>query len=215
MDSTTTETIDQGSSAFDPTVNSREVILALAVKAIDEGGEASLRVKKIADDAGTAVTSIYHFFGSREGLVEAAQIARFEAGYTEGRRMVLEAAGSLETREEFANLVEKVLRDLFSGRHNFNRLRRINVVGSAVARPELLAAINDSQRLWLTELVEGLLIAQQRGFIAPEADVATAATWHLITVNGFAAIEGDSTGADVAKWVDHYIDTMFRGLGLR
>lgn len=216
MDSTsTTDTTTPGSSSFDPTVNSRDVILSLAMKAIDEGGEASLRVKKIADDAGTAVTSIYHFFGSREGLVEAAQTARFEAGYAEGRRMVREAAQSLDTREEFASLVEKVLRDLFSGRHNYNRLRRINVVGSAVARPELLEAINDSQRLWLTELVEGLLIAQQRGFIAPDADVATAATWHLITVNGFAAIEGDSTGADVGKWVEYYIDTMFRALGLR
>lgn len=206
-------TPEQGS--FDPAVNSKDMILTLAMKAIDEGGEASLRVKKIADDAGTAVTSIYHFFGSREGLVEAAQIARFEAGYAEGRRMVLESAQSVETREEFANLVEAVLRDLFSSRHNHNRLRRINVVGSAVTRPELLAAINDSQRLWLAEIVEGLMVAQQRGFIAPDADVATVATWHLVTVNGFAAIEGDSTGADVAKWVDYYIDTMLRAVGLR
>ena len=211
----TTDSTTLDTSSFDPTVNSKDVILSLAMKAIDEGGEASLRVKKIADEAGTAVTSIYHFFGSREGLVEAAQIARFEAGYAEGRRMTLEAARNAESREEFAGIVERILRNLFSEQHHHNRLRRINVVGSAIARPELLEAINASQRRWLAELIEGLAAAQQRGFITRDADVASAATWHLLTVNGFAAIEGDDTGADVDKWVDYYIDTMFRALGLR
>ena len=195
--------------------SSKDTILALAISEIDKGGEASLRVKKIADDAGTAVTSIYHFYGSREGLVEAAQLARFEAGYQEARDKVLEAAHTVESREEFARLVESVIRDLFSSRHHKNRLRRMSVVGSAITRPELLAAINKVQRQWFAELVEGLVAAQQRGIIDPSADVATAATWHLITVNGFAAIEGDNTGADVAKWVDFYIDTMFGALGLR
>lgn len=195
--------------------SSKDMILALAIAEIDKGGEASLRVKKIADDAGTAVTSIYHFYGSREGLVEAAQLARFEAGYKEGRDRLLEAARTVESREEFAQILESLLRDLFSSRHHKNRLRRMSVVGSAIARPELLAAINRVQRQWLAELVEGLVAAQKRGIIDPKADVATVATWHLVTVNGFAAIEGDSTGADVAKWVDFYIDTMFRAIGLR
>ena len=195
--------------------SSKDTILALAIAEIDKGGEASLRVKKIADDAGTAVTSIYHFYGSREGLVEAAQLARFEAGYQDARDQLLAAAQSVEKREEFATLLEAIIRDLFSSRHHRNRLRRMSVVGSAIARPELLAAINKVQRQWLAELVEGLVVAQKRGIIDPKADVATVATWHLVTVNGFAAIEGDSTGADVAKWVDFYIDTMFRAIGLR
>lgn len=195
--------------------SSKDTILALAIAEIDRGGEASLRVKRIADDAGTAVTSIYHFYGSREGLVEAAQTARFEAGYDEARARVLDAARTVTNREEFAEILEAVLRDLFSPRHHHNRLRRINVVGSAFARPELLSAINRVQRQWLKELVDGLTAAQNRGIIDAKADIASAATWHLLTVNGFAAIEGDSTGADVNKWVDFYIDTMFRALGLR
>ena len=199
----------------DAHTSSKDTILALAIGEIDKGGEASLRVKRIADDADTAVTSIYHFFGSREGLVEAAQIARFEAGYDEGRAQLFEAARTVQTREEFARLVDALLRDVFSPRHHHNRIRRINVVGSAFARPQLLAAINRVQRRWLQELIDALGIAQQRGIISADADIASAATWHLLTMNGFAAIEGDSTGADVSKWVDFYIDTMFRTLGLR
>jgi len=195
--------------------SSKEMILALAITQIDRGGEASIRVKQIAEDAGTSVTSIYHFYGSREGLIEAAQIARFEGGYEGTRAKFLAAAQSVETREDFTQFLEAQVREIFTATHRMNRRRRMNVAGSAIARPDLLSAINDVQRRWYAELVDGLRIAKERGLIGKDADVESIATWHLVTVNGFPAIEGDSTGTDVAKWLEFYIDTMFRALGLR
>ncbi|MFM9166473.1 MAG: TetR/AcrR family transcriptional regulator [Candidatus Limnocylindrus sp.] len=195
--------------------SSKEMILALAITQIDRGGEASIRVKQIADDAGTSVTSIYHFYGSREGLIEAAQIARFEGGYAAPRSTFLAAAQSVETREDFTQFLEAQVREIFTATHRMNRRRRMNVAGSAIARPDLLSAINDVQRKWYAELVDGLRTAKERGLIGKDADVESIATWHLVTVNGFPAIEGDSTGTDVAKWLEFYIDTMFRALGLR
>lgn len=202
-------------SAQHQTMSSRTLILALAIRAIDEGGEASIRVKQIAEAAGTSVTSIYHFFGSREGLVEAAQIARFEGGYEDMRAKLADAARTLGTMKEFEQFLETQVREIFTARHRLNRARRMNVAGSALARPDLLAVINDVQRRWYSELVEGLRTAQTRGLIGKDADVESIATWHLVTVNGFPAIEGDSTGTDVARWIEFYIDTMFRALGLR
>lgn len=195
--------------------SSKEMILALAITQIDRGGEASIRVKQIAEDAGTSVTSIYHFYGSREGLIEAAQIARFEGGYEGMRAKFLAAAQSVETREDFTQFLEAQVREIFTATHRMNRRRRMNVAGSAIARPDLLSAINDVQRKWYAELVDGLRTAKERGLIGKDADVESIATWHLVTVNGFPAIEGDSTGTDVAKWLEFYIDTMFRALGLR
>lgn len=202
-------------STMQQSTNSRGLILALAIKAIDTGGEASIRVKQIADEAGTSVTSIYHFFGSREGLIEAAQIARFEGGYEDMRVKFMNAAESLGTRREFAQFLEAQLREIFTPANRLNRQRRMNVAGSAVARPDLLRAINDVQRRWYAELMIGLRTAQERGLIDAAADVDAIATWHLVTVNGYPAIEGDSTGTDVQRWIDFYIDTTFRALGLR
>lgn len=195
--------------------SSKEMILALAITQIDRGGEASIRVKQIAEDAGTSVTSIYHFYGSREGLIEAAQIARFEGGYEGTRAKFLAAAQTVEKREDFTQFLEAQVREIFTATHRMNRRRRMNVAGSAIARPDLLSAINDVQRRWYAELVDGLRTAKERGLIGKDADVESIATWHLVTVDGFPAIEGDSTGTDVAKWLEFYIDTMFRALGLR
>lgn len=193
----------------------RERILQLAIDALDAGGEASIRVKQIADDAGVSVTSLYHFYGSREGLVEAALVRRFDDGYRLGRAAMRHTAETATSRQELAESLERLIREAFSQTYTPARRRRINVAGSAMARPTLLAKINDAQREWFDELHESLLLAQQRGFTDPTVDMRAAATWHLITANGLASVEGDSTGADVEAWLDMYVDTMLRLIGLR
>lgn len=195
--------------------STKERILRLAIEALDTGGEASIRVKQIADDAGVSVTSLYHFYGSREGLVEAALVHRFDDGYRQGRAAMRHAAESAGSREDFAENLETLIREAFGPAYTAARRRRVNVAGSAMARPTLLAKINEAQREWFEELHESLLIAQRRGFTDPSVDMRAAATWHLITANGLASVEGDSTGADVTAWLDMYVDTMFRLVGLR
>lgn len=195
--------------------STKERILRLAIDALDSGGEASIRVKQIADDAGVSVTSLYHFYGSREGLVEAALVHRFDDGYRHGRAAIREAAETAKSQQEFAVVIETIIREAFGPAFTAARRRRINVAGSAMSRPTLLTKVNDAQREWFSELHESLLIAQQRGFIDPTVDMRAAATWHLITANGLASVEGDSTGADLGAWLDMYVDTMFRLIGLR
>lgn len=195
--------------------STKERLLQLAITALDAGGEASIRVKQIADDAGVSVTSLYHFFGSREGLVEAALVHRFDDGYREGRHLAREAAESAASRSQYADVLEQIVRHAFGPAYTTARRRRVNVAGAAISRPTLLVKVNEAQRSWFTELHESLLVAQDRGFIDPRVDVRAVATWHLITTNGLVCVEGDSTGADLETWLDMYIDTMFRLIGLR
>lgn len=195
--------------------STKERILRLAIEALDSGGEASIRVKQISNDAGVSVTSIYHFYGSREGLVEAALVHRFDDGYRLGRAVIRQAAENATNREEFASVLEAIVRQAFGPTFTAARRRRINVAGSAMSRPTLLEKINDAQRDWFAELHDSLLVAQVRGFFDASVDVRAVATWQLITSNGLVSVEGDSTGADLDAWLDMYIDTMFRLLGLR
>ncbi|MEY2965959.1 MAG: hypothetical protein RLY50_9 [Actinomycetota bacterium] len=112
-------------------------------------------------------------------------------------------------------MLEQIVRHAFGPAYAAARRRRINVAGAAISRPTLLAKVNETQRSWFTEPHESLLVAQDRGFIDPTVDVKAVATWHLITTNGQVCVEGVSTGADLETWLDMYIDTMFRLIGLR
>lgn len=195
--------------------STKERILRLAIDALDRGGEASIRVKQIADDAGVSVTSLYHFYGSREGLVETALVERLEAGYSAGRAAVRHCAETAQSRDEFAACLEHIVREAFGPTFTDERRRRVNVMGSAWSRPHLLEKINHAQREWFAELTGCLTIARDRGLISSTVDLKAIATWQVISANGLVAVEGDSTGAELGPWLDLYIDTIFRLLGLR
>ena len=195
-------------------MSSKERILQLTIAAIEEGGEASVRVKAIADEAKVAITSIYHFYGDREGLVQAAQVARFAAGYREGAEIFRHVAESCQSREELRDALLTILRTVFSGAHTAGRARRANVVGSAVARPQLRNVIIEEAQFWINDLCESLAIAQRRGFIDAEAPIKELILAHVIAVNGLYVVELSMDPDDVVRWRDHYTNQVFAGLGL-
>ena len=61
----------------------RERLLAAAIRHLETHGEADLRVTDIAEEAGVAIGLIRHHFGSRDGLVAAAQQRRVEGATRE------------------------------------------------------------------------------------------------------------------------------------
>ena len=195
-------------------MGSKERILQLAVAAIEDGGEAAVRVKAIADEAEVAITSIYHFYGDREGLVQAAQVARFAAGYREGAEVLRQVAESCQSREELRDALHTLIRTVFSSTHTEARARRSNVVGSAVTRPALREVIIEEARFWINDLCESLAIAQRRGFIDADAPIKELILAHVIAVNGLYVVELSMDADDVVRWRDHYVNQVFANLGL-
>mgnify|MGYP002737989964 CR=1 FL=1 len=55
----------------------RAVILREAIAVITESGEQAIRTKSVASAAGVTEPTLFHYFGSREGLIEEAQAERF------------------------------------------------------------------------------------------------------------------------------------------
>ncbi|MEI7688426.1 MAG: TetR family transcriptional regulator, partial [Planctomycetota bacterium] len=89
---------------------SRDLMLELEMAAIDEGGEVAVRAAEIAAGSGIAITSLYHHFGSREGLIEEAQIERILRGYREGTVVFRRAVAECSSREGFRDLVVGTIR---------------------------------------------------------------------------------------------------------
>ncbi|GAA1346765.1 TetR/AcrR family transcriptional regulator [Falsarthrobacter nasiphocae] len=57
----------------------RERLLAAAVELLEEHDEASVSTRAITDRAGVTAPTLYHHFGDRDSLLEAAASAHFEA----------------------------------------------------------------------------------------------------------------------------------------
>ena len=189
--------------------NSRARILDLAVAAIDEGGEASIRVNDLAADAGVGPPTLYHFFGSRDGLVIAAQIER----YTRQSRTDIAAIGRAVAQCTTSDELRTVLRITWSrslAQRSESRWRRISVVGSAYARPELAAAVARNQDAIVDSLTDILEPCRQRGWLRADIDLASTIAWHHSLLIGRVFIEHGQQRGDPAEWDRLALDALDR-----
>lgn len=121
------------------TVATRDVILQAAVKEIRERDEASFRVTAVAKAAGCATSVLYHYFGSREGLIDAALVAIV----TEETNMLREFATlSFQAAQDTDDAVELMVNYALIAHdpsRRVDRALRARLVGAAQTRPSVRA----------------------------------------------------------------------------
>lgn len=195
-------------------VSTRDRLIEAAIAIIEADGEAALRVDRVAEDAGFTKPVLYHHFTDREGIIAAAQAERFrrslETGMAEAIGLV-EAAGSAD---EFLAAMRQLLRH-FSGPDGATRRRfRIEVLGSAVSRPELMASVVSASRAHIDLFETPLRIAETRGWLKPGVPIRDFAQWWVGLVLTRFLFEIDPEGFDPASW-DAITDSVMESFVVR
>jgi AcrR family transcriptional regulator len=199
-----------GDSTEAERLDRRELLLRATVRHLETGNAASLRVGSIAEEAGVAVGLINHYFGSRDGLIAAAQQARI-AGATErdiaGSREVLAGAENLDALMEG---IQKVARHTIDRRRADVRLSRFSAIATAHGRPEARGAIGGT----LSELIDamaGLIAdAQQRGIVKSGRSPRGLATFIQAYSLGLLVHDLDPTPSDDEELLDIAMDAVRR-----
>ena len=177
-----------------PSIPTRDLILQHAVELIDKRGEAAVKVHEIAAEVCSSTSSIYHYFGSREGLIEAAQTERFARGSLAMDVTIAPAFLAAQTKEEFREAVIMLHEVSFDPMVMPRRLMRVNTVGSVLGRPQLAREMGEIQNQLQTLFASTLRPAQERGWIRSDVDVRTLASWTMGQLFGRVLIElGEST----------------------
>jgi AcrR family transcriptional regulator len=181
-------------------LSARELILQLAIDAIDTGGEAAVRVNDIAKEAGVTVPTLYRYFGSRDGLVVAAQTQRFRMTQNVDTGVFAAALAKVKTPEQFRKAILKELPLHFESDRFELRQVRLNALGSAANRPELKAAIAQAQYDGASGLAAALKPYQDRGWIRKDIDLLALAYFYMGQILGRALIEMGDDPVNVKKW---------------
>lgn len=164
-------------------------------------GEETLRLPMILDGLGTSVTSLYHFFGSREGLIMAAHTDRFVDRTNESVQAFATAAARTTTPEEFAAFFSIII-NVSAYEPHFIQFRRTRtqVLGAAMSRPLLLESLSARQRetfLRFASVTDG---AKARGQIRNDLETAPATLWFQGIQLGRVLTEIDASLADSESW---------------
>jgi AcrR family transcriptional regulator len=174
----------------------RQRLLDAAVRLLETHGEAALRMTAIAEEAGVAVALITHHFGSRDGLVVAAQQARVVGDAVSDLAVIDAIVSGVTSREELRERLAGLTSVLVSGRREATRLSRIAALASAHGRPEAEAALGAT----IGELLDGFaaLIArgQERGLIRTDVDARSLATFINAYALGLVVADLDPHRAD-------------------
>lgn len=159
--------------------STRERILEAAIAVIASGGEAALRVDEVADAAGVTKPSIYHFFHDRDGLIVAAQAEQFRRLMLVGLDEITRRARTAQTREEFESILDYFLDVLAQPDGSRRRALRMQILGSAVSRPELTAQIIDALRTAVESSDEFSATPTERKWKTGDMDVDTISLWWM------------------------------------
>lgn len=187
--------------------DNRTKILDLAVAAIDAGGEAGLRVTHIIAEAGITPPVLYYHFGSRDGLVIAAQIQRYTRQTKADIAAIGRGVAKCSSAEELRTALVITWKRSLAQRAE-SRWRRTNVVGSAYARPELMSAVAQAQDEIVAELTRILEPCRERGWLRPGIDLPSAIAWHHSLLIGRVYIEHGQREGDTAEWDRLTLDAL-------
>lgn len=188
--------------------SARERILELAIAAIDEGGEVAVRVNDLASTAGVTVATLYRHFGSRDGLIVAAQTQRFRLTQNVDTAIFATALASVKTADQFRKEVLKELPLHFERDRFVLRQIRLNTLGSAANRPELRQAIAQVQKEGAMGLALVLEPFQKRGWIKKDVDLLSLAYWYMGQILGRALIELGDEPVNEKQWNKISVDAV-------
>jgi AcrR family transcriptional regulator len=183
--------------------------LDLAVEKIEAGGEAAIRVNQLAAEAGVTPPVLYYHFGSREGLVIAAQVERYThrpfTDIVRIERAVDQCTSSDDLRLTLVTTWRRSLKE-----RSQSRWVRTNAFGSAYARPELEAALAAAQDAVVAELVRILEPCRSRGWLRPGIDLVSTVAWHHGLLISRVHIERGQRKVDPDEWDRLTIEALER-----
>lgn len=178
----------------------RERMLERAIEVIAEQGEAGVRVWDIAGDCGVTGPTLYRAFGSREGLVVAAQAERYRRSYLFGAEDITTMLDDVHSEQEFRDTIDRVAELVLSDERTEPRRDRLNVLGSALARPELLTAIVAVEDAMRAGLVRAMTRARSNGWTRPDLDPHLFTAWYVSMVNARVFVELPGDQPERADW---------------
>jgi AcrR family transcriptional regulator len=175
-------------------------ILDEAIRIIETSGEASLRVHDIEVAVDVTPPSIYHFFGSREGLVIAAQEERLVRSFAEFNALSDSILRGVSSRAELRDAFLNILTMIYDPSRSLARQQRLFALGSVEGRPELAVVLGEAARSFLRQLAESFQVFKDIGWTRPDLDLEAFIQWLAGQILGRVYIEIGCEPAPNPAW---------------
>lgn len=165
-------------------LSTKRLILDAAVRRLNEAGAEAFRIEDVCLEVHVAKSSVYHFFGSRSGLIAAAEVHRYKASVLAENLDPVAAAEACTTPREFQALVlAQIERSVLDPDNEPARRLRLGTVARSLETGDGIGDIAQVQEAFITAIAAIFERAQVRGLVDPALDCrAYAAFMHTLTL---------------------------------
>lgn len=184
----------------------KQTLLEIAISTIDESGEPGIRVSQIVEAAGVTIPTLYHYFGSREGLIEAAQVERFIRALRADVDSFVIQLKLCTTQADLESVLKNLILALDTPGRAQVRWQRLNAVGSTYARPELADRIVQAHDELVNKAAFALAPFQRQGMIRQDLDLRAVVAWFNGVVLGKNLVQISTSTIDNEQWDRTFIE---------
>lgn len=141
-------------------------VLEAVAERLISSDESQIRIPEICEATGVNYGSVYHHFGSREGVIEAAYEMIFCELVEEDIAMLDRVSISAQTFDDFVTALAPLVEVMTSGEERRERRAlRLRIIAAAQTRPELRALIGSTQIRITDGLTRVVAYGQSRGWL--------------------------------------------------
>jgi AcrR family transcriptional regulator len=175
-------------------------LLDAAIEEIETLGEDGVRVETVLDKAGVSIGSLYHHFGGREQLIEAARVEQVRRFHSEDLRNIQLLMSGINSVDDLFDRMEQ-LSQVFHDPNGVDvRLRRLALLGSAVTRYSLLATTREARLRSNQMLMDVFQDLKDRRILNDNADPATITMFIQAFSFGQVLADIDGISPDPEHW---------------
>ena len=187
-----------------PPTDSRETeqrLLDVAIRHLELYGWDGAQLQAIVAEVPVAKSSVYHFFGNREGLLAAATAERYRRSILTEDVRNIDDARLCQTEQEFLQFISSQLVRIATHPDTISARRdRVLIAADALRHDELATDIAKAQQALVDAVAEMIGEAQSRGLANPDVDPVAYASWFHGMALGRTLVE--STCRDPQRWLD-------------
>lgn len=185
-----------------------------AVQELSRNGVEKFNLEDVLQRADAARSSLYHHFGNKSGLIEAAQLAHLKLTLTEDNASLRKVVETVSSPQELVDVVLLWLKEMGKKPALHLRRQRISTLAAAEHNSEIASALRRNQVSGTTYFAETLEIAKKRGLINPQLEIRALAYWIQGQFVGRALLDvSKETDLDDA-WAEATLASLVAVLGV-
>jgi len=185
--------------------------IMVAVDLLEEQGEQGFRISSVKERTGISIGSLYHHFGSRDGLIKAARAHQLAEMFRSDGAVLIQIVEASRTVEELLASIRSAAVEMTGDDARQSRLHRIEFIGSAVSRPDLFATVQEMQTQAVDHVEAAAQVLVARGWVRASITARTLASMLLCVGLGRVICDLDEHRTTSEEWAEG-IDAALRGM---